>query len=39
MANGNYRRRINPYIATGTANTLLINGFYIDICKGKEILR
>ena len=30
---------INPYTATGTANTLLINGLYIDIRKGKEILR
>ena len=30
---------INPYTATGTSNTLLINGLYIDIRKGKEILR
>ena len=30
---------MNPYTATGTANTLLINGLYIDIRKGKEILR
>ena len=30
---------INPYTATGTSNTLLINGIYIDIKKGKEILR
>ena len=30
---------INPYTATGTANTLLINGLYIDIRKGKELLR
>ena len=30
---------INPYTATGTANTLFINGLYIDIRKGKEILR
>ena len=30
---------INPYTATGTSNTLLINGIYIDIRKGKEILR
>ena len=30
---------INPYTATGTANTLLINGLYVDIRKGKEILR
>jgi hypothetical protein len=30
---------INPYTATGTSNTLLINGLYIDIRKGKELLR
>ena len=30
---------INPYTATGTRNTLLINGIYTDIRKGKEILR
>ena len=30
---------INPYTATGTSNTLLVNGLYIDIRKGKEILR
>ena len=30
---------INPYSATGTSNTLLVNGLYIDIRKGKEILR
>ena len=30
---------INPYTATGTRNTLLINGIYTDIQKGKEILR
>ena len=30
---------INPYTATGTSNTLLINGLYIDIKKGKEMLR
>ena len=30
---------INPYTATGTSNTLLINGLYLDIRKGKEILR
>ena len=30
---------INPYTATGTSNTLLINGLYIDIKRGKEILR
>ena len=30
---------INPYTATGTRNTLLINGLYTDIRKGKEILR
>ena len=30
---------INPYSATGTANTLFINGLYIDIRRGKELLR
>ena len=30
---------INPYTATGIANTLLINGLYTDVRKGKEILR
>jgi len=30
---------INPYTATGTSNTLLINGLYLDIRKGKDILR
>ena len=30
---------INPYSATGTSNTLLINGLYLDIKKGKELLR
>ena len=29
---------INPYTTTGTSNTLLINGFYLDIRKGKDIL-
>ena len=30
---------INPYTATGTSNTLLVNGLYLDIRKGKDILR
>ena len=30
---------INPYTATGTSNTLLINGLYLNIRKGKEILK
>ena len=30
---------INPYTGTGTSNTLLINGLYLDIRKGKDILR
>ena len=30
---------INPYSATGTCNTVYINGLYLDIRKGKEILR
>ena len=30
---------INPYTATGTSNTLLMNGLYLDIRKGKDILR
>ena len=30
---------INPYSATGTSNTLLINGLYTNIQKGKDILR
>ena len=30
---------INPYTATGTSNTLLINGLYLDIKKGKELIR
>lgn len=30
---------INPYTGTGTSNTLLVNGLYTDIRKGKEILR
>lgn len=30
---------INPYTATGTSNTMMINGLYIDLRKGKEILR
>ena len=30
---------INPYTAKGTSNTLLINGLYLDIRKGKELLR
>ena len=30
---------INPYTAKGTSNTLLINGLYMDIRKGKDILR
>jgi hypothetical protein len=30
---------INPYTAKGTSNTLLINGLYLDIRKGKDLLR
>ena len=30
---------INPYSATGTSNTILINGLYTNIQKGKDILR
>ena len=30
---------INPYTATGTDNTVFINGLYLDQRKGKEILR
>jgi hypothetical protein len=30
---------INPYTATGTANTVFINGLYVDTRKGKEIIR
>ena len=27
---------INPYSATGTCNTVYINGLYLDVRKGKE---
>ena len=30
---------INTYTATGTSNTILINGLYIDLKRGKEIMR
>ena len=30
---------INPYTATGTDNTVFINGLYLDRRRGKEILR
>ena len=30
---------INPYTATGTSNTLLINGLYLNIRKGKALLK
>ena len=30
---------INPYTATGTDNTVYINGLYLDSRRGKEILR
>ena len=30
---------INPYTATGTDNTVFINGLYLDTRKGKEMLR
>ena len=30
---------INPYTATGTSNTLLINGLYLNIRKGKDLLK
>jgi len=30
---------INPYSATGTNNTVLVNGLYLDTRKGKELIR
>lgn len=30
---------INPYTASGTANTVCVNGMYIEIRKGKELIR
>ena len=30
---------INPYTASGTANTIYLNGLYLEVRKGKEIIR